>query len=132
MLGLLVLAAAGATTFELLRGGSSQPTVAQLAEHNYRTLSARESRVLVRYARREYACLATKSDGISAPVPSRIRITITAPGKSARALAGLELDCDSAVGPPPPGAALQARDGLVLVYLPKGCILDPTQLTEST
>ena len=40
--------------------------------------------------------------------------------------------CEPEVGPPPPGASLQARDDQILVYLPKRCLLDPNELTTSS
>jgi hypothetical protein len=36
----------------------------------------------------------------------------------------MELACEPTVGLPPPGASLVFRGHLVLVYLPKYCILD--------
>jgi len=46
----------------------------------------------------------------------------------ARSLARLQLAYDPQVGPPPVKATLQARDGQVLVFLPKRCLIDPTEL----
>jgi len=51
-----------------------------------------------------------------------------APNQSARDLAQLQLACDPEVGPPPSKASLQARQGQVLVYLPKRCLINPTEL----
>jgi hypothetical protein len=110
----------------------ARPTLAQLAAKNYRTLSVAESRRLLRYARREYACLASHGAPVSPPVASRPRITMRAPNRSAGALVSFMTACDPAVGPPPPGASLQARPGQVLVYLPKRCLLDPTALPMPT
>jgi hypothetical protein len=50
-----------------------------------------------------------------------------APNRSARELMELLTTCSGTVGPPPPNASLQARQGLILVYLPKQCLLDPTE-----
>jgi hypothetical protein len=132
LLGVLVLAAAITAGVQVLWSNDSRsPTLAQLAAHNYRTLSPRESRLLVRFARREYACLASKGTHITQPAVSRTRITMRARGAAARELARLELACDSEVGPPPQGATLQARAEQVLVYLPKGCLIDPTEVSRS-
>ena len=134
----LLLAAAGALAVVLLttfvRHGERVPPSASLAEaaaHNYRTLSVAESRTLMRYAQQEYRCLTSRGARVSRPVPSRIRIVIAAPNRSARELARLELACDPAVGPPPAKATLQARKGLVLVYLQKFCLLDAARLQRS-
>jgi hypothetical protein len=129
VLGALAVALAAAIAIASHRGTSAKPTVAELAAHNYRTLSRHQSRLLVRFARREYACLASRGLELSAPVVSRTRITMNAPGKAARALGSLLLACDPSVGAPPAGASLQARDGEVLVYLPKRCLIDPTELS---
>jgi hypothetical protein len=105
--------------------------LAQLAAKNYRTLTPRESRALVRYAQSEYRCLVAHGVDASRPVASRTRITMRAPHRSAHDLAQLELACDSEVGPPPQTATLQARPGLVLVYLPKRCLMNPTELPSA-
>jgi hypothetical protein len=119
---------AAAIAVESLRTDDTRPTLVELAAHNYRTLSRHDTRLLVRFAEHEYRCLASKGSNVSAPVASRTRITMRASGKSARSLARLQLACDREVGPPPAKATLQARDGEVLVYLPKRCLLDPTEL----
>jgi hypothetical protein len=108
-----------------------QPSLAELAAKNYRTLSAAESRRLLRYAETEYRCIVAHDAEIAAPVASRTRIRMTAPGSSADELVRLMTACDPEVGPPPPGASLQARPGQVLVYLPKRCLLDPTAITST-
>jgi len=110
----------------------TRPSLAQLAAKNYRTLSVAESRRLLRYAETEYRCIVAHDGAITAPVPSRTRITMTARDRSARQLVRLMTACDPEVGPPPPGASLQARREEVLVYLPKRCLLDPTQLASAT
>jgi hypothetical protein len=125
-----VLVAAPTAAFLAARltsdGGARQPSLAELAAKNYRTLSVAESRRLLRYAEREYRCIVAHDRKIAAPVASRTRITMTAPGRSANELLRSMTACDPEVGAPPPGASLQARQGLVLVYLPKRCLLDPT------
>src|SRR5207244_7356498 len=124
------LAAALAVAFaiESFRGNDtgSSASVAQLAAHNYRILSRHDSRAVVRFADREYRCLASKGVNVSAPVTSRTRIAMLAPRESAASLARRQLQCDPRVGAPPARAALQARQGEVLVFLPKRCLMDPT------
>ena len=110
----------------------TQPSLAQLAAKNYRTLSAAESRRLVRYAEREYRCIVAQDAAIGVPVASRTRITMAAPHRSADELVRLMTVCDPEVGAPPPGASLQARAGQVLVYLPKRCLLDPSEVASAT
>jgi hypothetical protein len=107
------------------RSETKRPTLAQLAAGNYRTLSARESRKLVQFANAEYRCLVAHGTDVSAPVATRTRITMNARNPSARELAQAMMGCDPEVGPPPSNASLQARANLVLVYLPKRCLLDP-------
>jgi hypothetical protein len=126
VLAMLAVGLAAAFAVESLRGNGPSASVAQLAAHNYRILSRHDSRSLIRFAEREYRCLAAKGVNISAPVASRARITMRAPGQSAPSLARLQLQCDPRVGPPPAEATLQARSGQVLVFLPKRCLMDPT------
>jgi hypothetical protein len=108
-----------------------RPTLAELAATNYRTLSRAESRRLVAYADSEYRCLVSRGVRLAAPVASRTRITMRAPGWSARQLADATLPCDSEVGPPPPRASLQARPHELVLYLPKRCLLNPAERPEA-
>jgi hypothetical protein len=113
----------------LSRGGekSTAPSTAQLAAKNYRTLSARESRRLLAFAQSEYNCLAGRGAKISRPVASPTRIVMQTVHQTARQIADLSLACEGEVGKPPPGASLQARPGQLLVYVPKWCLLDPSE-----
>jgi hypothetical protein len=133
---LAVLVAAPTAAFVAARwtshGDAAKPSLAQLAAKNYRTLSAAESRRLLRYAQTEYRCLVAHGATIAAPVASRTRITMAAPDRSADELLQLMMACDPKVGAPPPGASLQARAGQVLVYLPKRCLLDPSEIASAT
>ena len=108
---------------------TSRPSLAQLAATNYRTLSVGESRKLLRYAQDEYRCLVSHAAPVSPPVASSTRITMRAAGRTAPELARLITICAADVGPPPRGASLQARSGQVLVYLPKRCLLNPSELS---
>ena len=109
----------------------AHPSLAQLAAKNYRTLSVAESRRLLRYAETEYRCIVAHGGEVAAPVASRTRIRMTARSRSADELVRLMTACDPEVGPPPPGASLQARPGQVLVYVPKRCLLAPTAITST-
>jgi hypothetical protein len=108
-----------------------QPTLAQLAATNYRTLSRHESRVLLEYARDEYRCLSSHGLDISAPVASRTRIRMSATHHGADELVHAMMACDPSVGPPPKGSSLQARPDEILVYLPKRCLMNPYQLPQA-
>ena len=107
---------------------TSRPTLAELAAKNYRTLTKSESRTLVTYADHVYRCVTAHGAKVAAPVASSTRIVMSAPHRSARTLLGYLTACDDTVGPPPPNASLQARAGQILVYLPKQCLLDPTEV----
>ncbi len=109
-------------------GDSSRPTLAELAAKNYRTLTKSESRTLVTYADHVYRCVTAHGAKVAAPVASSTRIVMSAPHRSARTLLGYLSACDDTVGPPPPKASLQARTGQILVYLPKQCLLSPTEV----
>ena len=98
------------------------PTYAQLVAKNYRVLTPSQSRLLVRFARKVYRCVAARDSGVLSPVVSPTRITMRAPHRSARALLHLLVACDH--GPPPVNGTLQARPGQILVYLPRWCLFD--------
>src|SRR3954471_16599459 len=74
---------------------------ANLIRHNYKPLSAAQSRRLVRYAASERSCLAGRFK-VGALQVSRTRITIAvADHPDAAALAHGQLTCAPSVGPPP-------------------------------
>jgi len=132
-LAFLLLLAAGlvialAVVWQRQDAQTERPTLARLVAKNYRPLSHKQARTLLRFAQSEYLCLKSRGAKVSRPVASPTRILIRAPKQSARALARLQLACDPGVGPPPAKATLQARQGQVLVYLPKWCLIDPTDL----
>jgi hypothetical protein len=109
-----------------------QPTYAELVAKNYRVLTPRQSRLFVRFARREYRCVSARDSGVLAPVVSPTRITMRAAHRSARQLLRLLVACEPVVGPPPASATLQARSGQILVYVPKWCLLDRKVLPVTT
>ena len=133
---LAVLVAAPAGAFLAARvtdhANRTKPSLAELAATNYRTLSPAESRRLLRYAEIEYRCIVAHGGSVAAPVASRTRIRMAAPHRSVDELLRLMTACDPEVGAPPPGASLQARAGQVLVYLPKRCLRDPSELASAT
>ena len=107
---------------------AKRPTLAQLAATNYRTLTQRQSRVLLRFAQDEYDCLSAHGLDVTTPVASPTRITMEAPGHTAFALAQAMMGCEPKVGPPPLKSSLQARPHEILVYVPKRCLMNPHQL----
>ena len=111
---------------------SARATYAELVAKNYRVLTAAQSRTLVRYATRLHACLVRRGGSdVGEPVASPTRIAMSAHG-SARAVLRLLMRCDPAVGPPPTEASLQARPNVILLYLPKRCLLDPAELEHAS
>jgi hypothetical protein len=135
MIGLIISASIGlaVAAFVIARENNApdRPSLAELAVNNYKTLSPAKSRELVRYAHREYACLRGHGVRIGRPIATRTRITMRAAGQKVNDLVDAMMMCNPTVGEPPSEASLQARNGLVLVYLPKRCLLDPSQLTET-
>jgi hypothetical protein len=109
------------------------PSYAELVAKNYRVLTSAQSRTLVEYAQSIHRCIAGHGARyVAAPVASPTRITMHAPGRTARALLQLLTACDAPVGPPPARSTLQARQGAILVYLPKRCLLDPRRLAHTS
>jgi hypothetical protein len=108
-----------------------RPTLAELASKNYRELSPSQSHRLVLYAQAEYRCLVKNGANVTKPIPSPTRITMRVPDKTAREIVNLQMQCDPEVGPPPAKATLQARMDQILVYLPKWCLLHPTELPNA-
>jgi len=108
-----------------------RPTLAELAAKNYRELSPSQSHRLVLYAQAEYRCLVRSGANVTKPIPSPTRITMRVPDKTAREIVNLQMQCDPEVGPPPAKATLQARMEQILVYLPKWCLLHPTELPNA-
>jgi hypothetical protein len=126
-----VLAIAVAIVWGRSGGSGRAPTPAQLADTNYRTLTRQESARLLRFARNEHACLSARRVPVSAPVASPTRITMTARGQGASALASATIACGPQVGPPPQKSSLQARPNAILLYLPKRCLMNPHDLSGS-
>ena len=130
VLGVVIVAAAVAfiVVTRANNAAQRQPILAQLVAKNYRELSPSLSHRLVLYAQAEYRCLAKSGVNITKPTPSPTRITMRVPHKTAREIVHLQMQCDPEVGPPPAKATLQARMEQILVYLPKWCLLHPTEL----
>jgi hypothetical protein len=133
VLGVVIVASAAAFIVVATADKAAQrrPTLAELASKNYRELSPSQSHRLVLYAQAEYRCLVKNGANITKPIPSPTRITMRVPDKTAREIVDLLTQCDPEVGPPPAKATLQARMEQILVYLPKWCLLHPTELPNA-
>lgn len=109
---------------------TNAPSFAERIAKNYRVLTKAQSRELIQYAENVHGCVVGHGGKVAAPVATRTRITMSAPGQSADDLLAVLMKCDPRVGPPPPKSSLQARRGRILVYVPKQCLLDPTEIDE--
>ena len=100
---------------------------------NYRTLSPAKSRELVRFAEKFRSCVVASGISVDAPVASSTRIALAVhEHMSADELANETLPCGEKLGGPPSKASLQVRSStLILLYLPKRCLLDPKVEAES-
>jgi hypothetical protein len=100
------------------------PSYAELVARNYKVLTSRQTRRLLRYADDVHGCLA-KRIRLGDPQPQRTKIVMALPpGASVQAAAQAGIACGTKVGAPPPGASLQARARAVVLYLPKYCLID--------
>jgi hypothetical protein len=106
-------------------------TLTQLAAKNYRVLSPSQSHRLVLYAQAEYRCLVKSGANVTKPISSSTRITMRVPDQTPREIVKLQMQCDPEVGPPPANATLQARMEQILVYLPRWCLLHPTEVPNA-
>jgi hypothetical protein len=133
VLGVVIVASAAAFIVVATADKAAQPrpTLAELASKNYRELSPSQSHRLVLYAQAEYRCLVKNGANVTKPIPSPTRITMRVPDKTAREIVDLQMQCDPEVGPPPAKATLQARMEQILIYLPKWCLLHPTELPNA-
>jgi hypothetical protein len=106
------------------RSLTERPSPAQLVAGNYKPLTPKQSRRLLRYADRIHACLAG-SVAIDKPKPSKTQIVMALGGSVAPAeVAQLGAACGRRIGDPPPDSSLQIRGTKVILYMPKYCILD--------
>ena len=109
---------------------TNAPSFAERVAKNYRVLTKAQSRALIQYAENVHDCVVAHGGKVAAPVATRTRITMSAPGQSADDLLAVLMKCDPTVGAPPPKSSLQARRGRILVYVPRQCLLDPTEIDE--
>jgi hypothetical protein len=133
VLAVVVVASTVVLVFVVTADNTAQrpQTLRKLVAKNYRELSASQSQHLVLYARAEYRCLVRNGAKVTEPVSWPTRITMHVPNKTAREIVKLQMQCDHEVGPPPANATLQARAEQILVYLPKWCLLHPSELPNA-
>jgi hypothetical protein len=109
-----------------------QKTYAELVAANYKVLKPKQSRRLLRFAQAFHTCMAEQIDlGEPRPLPTRILMALPADAAPQR-VARLGLRCGAKLGDPPPGASLQIRKHVVVLYLPKYCILDRKTVVPTT
>jgi hypothetical protein len=122
-----VLAIAVAVAVDLVgrvgRGDARKTALRAAAAGNYRVLTPAQSRLLMSYSQTVYECVKTAGFPIGTPEPARTRIVMRLKGDAHANVQAL-MACDREVGPPPPRASLQARDGMIVLYLPRRCLLD--------
>jgi hypothetical protein len=105
-------------------------TYAQLAAANYRTLNRAQSRRLVEFATAFRSCMDDRGIEITPPKAEVTKIVMrveTTPITAA--IRASTIACGDSLGGPPTGSALQTprgHPGLLVLYLPKQCLLDPT------
>ena len=126
VLALVAAAAVFGLAVHARSGDATKPRKADLAAavaHNYRVLSPAQSRTLIAYSRKVYACVKSRGFPIGAPKPDRTKVVMRL-NATADANVRALMACDGEVGAPPPRASLQARNGVIVLYLPRRCLLD--------
>jgi hypothetical protein len=105
-------------------------TYQQLAGANYRTLTPKQSTRLLRFATAFRSCMAGRGVELTAPEPHPTKILLHVTTKPIPATIGQStVACGDLLGGPPPNSSLQTpgwQTGLIVLYLPKQCLLDPT------
>lgn len=105
-------------------------TYQQLAAANYRTLTSKQSTRLIRFATAFRSCMGGRGIDLTAPEPRPTKIVLHVKTKPIPATIGAAtVACGDRLGGPPPSSSLQTpgwHTGLIVLYLPKQCLLDPT------
>jgi hypothetical protein len=113
---------------------SAAKTYRQLAAANYRTLTPKQSARLLRFAKAFRSCMAGRGIELTAPDPEATKIVLRVATKPIPAELGTAVvACGDRLGGPPPGSSLQTprwQSGLLVLFLPKQCLLDPTVRSE--
>ena len=129
-LTLLLLLGAALAAATLQERGHARPsrrpsakTYQQLVAENYKVLRPAQSRRLLRWAQAFRRCMATRVPlGEASTLPTRIVMALR--GAVTPAMLRLGVRCGTKLGDPPPGSSLQFRKRVVVLYLPKRCLLD--------
>jgi hypothetical protein len=102
----------------------------QLAAANYRTLTRKQSARLLQFATAFRSCMAGRGIELTAPDPQATKIVLRVTTKPIPpSIRTGTVACGDRLGGPPAGSALQTPrwdSGLLVLYLPKQCLLDPT------
>jgi hypothetical protein len=100
-------------------------TYQQLVAANYKVLRPRQSRRLLRFAEAFHACMVTHIPlGEPKALPTRIRMALPV-GAAPSAVLRLTARCGAKLGDPPPRSSLLIRKHVIVLFLPKRCLLDP-------
>jgi len=107
--------------------GPPPQSYAELVAANYRVLSGKQSRRLLRFADSFVACMAKRGIALGHPHPLVTKIVMALPpGVTAMSVATQSFACGDKLGGPPKGASLVQPKGekAIELYLPKRCLLD--------
>jgi hypothetical protein len=112
------------------QGVASSKTSAQLAAANYRTLTPGQSRRLIRFATAFRSCMASRGMELTVPQTSPTKIVLQVQTDAVPlTIRSSTFACGERLGGPPPRSSLQTprgQSGLIVLYVPKQCLLDPT------
>jgi uncharacterized protein YceK len=118
---LLVAAGCGSSVSEVTSRPSAGPP-----RSNEKVLTRAQSERLVRWAGELRSCLRERGYAIGDVQPARTRIELAVPaGTAFQPLLRDGVACGESLGDPPPGSSLQQFPRLIVLYLPKRCLLDP-------
>ena len=100
-------------------------TYQQLVTENYKVLHPRQTRRLLHFADAFHACMVAHiALGAPRALPTRILMKVPA-GTAVAEVLRFTARCGAALGDPPPGSSLVLRKHLIVLFLPKRCLLDP-------
>ena len=110
--------------------GGVAKTYQRLAAANFRTLTSAQSTRLLRFATAFRSCMDNRGIDLSAPLPRPTKIILrVSMSPIPTTIRTATFACGDRLGGPPPGSSLQTprgQAGLIVLYLPKQCLLDPT------
>jgi hypothetical protein len=109
--------------------GSAVPT---RVRGNQIVLTAKQSRALLGWAGRFRSCLADRGVETAVHITRREVSLTVAVGARRSKLVEVGTACGELLGGPPPRASLQVFDGMLVLYLPKQCLLDSKVAARGT